>query len=159
LHLAFGIINFIAEYIIATMKKQITFLLLLFALCNTSCTKNNDNNQNKPSDIVIGNYNASASPGWVSGTAIITKTSNNNYQFTPGTAAVPSFFFQYDALGSFFSNEYYYTIPKQASGAAMLDSARLTLDPNSGGRPQVFIYFTLTDRSNNVSWKYGATKQ
>ena len=75
------------------------FAVLLF----TSCTKPKPPVQPPAEDKVVGNYFAGPQqpPGWVAGSASVTKISDRRYKFSPGTASVPSFEFVFGNIGCF----------------------------------------------------------
>ena len=141
------------------MKKiKLLFLLLIVALINFSCSKNTGNsNSAASSDVVTGNYLVmNVPPIYVAGSATVSKSGTGKYQFTPGSASLPSFSFEYDALASFFTSpNLVYLIPKQNSNTNLLDSAYITLY-TSGAK---ILSFTLTNRVAGTSWRYDAVKQ
>ena len=140
-------------------KVGLLFLLLFVGLIDFSCSKKtgDSNSATSSSDVVTGNYLAmNVPPGFVTGSATVSKTGTGKYQFTPGSASIPSFSFEYDALGSFFTgSNFAYVIPKQNSNAILLDSAYLTLY-TYGAKS---ISFTLTSRMAGTSWRYDGVKQ
>lgn len=142
------------------MKKPQSIFLLIIASIIVSCSKSNVNpsSTNAPaSDVVVGNYLAmNVPPNYVAGSATVSKTSGGKYQFTPGSASIPSFNFQYDPISSFFmGSNFAYLIPKQTSNSVLLDTAYITLY-TSGVKT---ISFTLTNRTTGASWTYNGVKQ
>jgi len=138
-------------------KIQLAFLLLIFTSINFSCLKKTDKSTSYPEDVVIGNYLSMTGPtGFISGSATVSKKGTGKYQFTPGSASIPSFSFEYDVLGSFFTGSNFgYLIPKQNSNTVLLDTAYLTLY-TYGAKS---ISFTLTSRAASTSWRYDGVKQ
>jgi len=140
-------------------KAQLLFLLPIIASITFSCLKKTDksNNTTTPEDVVIGNYLAMTGPtGFISGSATVSKTGTGKYQFTPGSAPIPSFSFDYDPIGSFFTGSNFgYLIPKQNSNGVLLDTAYVTLY-TYGAKS---ISFTLTSRAAGTSWRYNGIKQ
>lgn len=138
-------------------KIQLAFLLLITTSINFSCLKKPDKSTSSPEDIVIGNYLAMTGPtGFINGSATVSKKGTRTYQFTPGSASIPSFSFEYDPLGSFFTTpNFAYLIPKQSSNTVLLDTAYLTLY-TYGAKS---ISFTLTSRAAGTSWRYDGVKQ
>jgi hypothetical protein len=140
-------------------KAQLVFLPLIVSSINFSCLKKtgNSNSTVSSSDVVTGTYLAmNVPPGNVSGSATVSKTGSGKYQFTPGSASIPRFSFEYDAFGSFFTgSNFAYLIPKQNSNGMLLDTAHLILY-TYGAK---LISFTLTSRATGTSWRYDGVKQ
>jgi len=140
-------------------KVKLLFLLVIVALIDLSCSKKtaDSNSTASSSDVVTGNYLAmNVPPSNVSGSATVSKTGTGKYQFTPGSASIPSFSFEYDALASFFTgSNFAYLIPKQNSNTVLLDSNYITLY-TYGAKT---ISFTLTSRAAGTSWRYDGVKQ
>ena len=148
------------------VKPALLLFLLSVATIHFSCLKNTgvSNSTTAPEDAVTGNYLAvTVPPNYIAGSATISKTGGGKYQFTPGSAAIPtfaaaaipSFSFQYEPIGSLFVNGFAYLIPKQTSNTILLDSAYLTL--YTGGANT--ISFTLTSHATGASWIYSGVKQ
>ena len=141
-------------------KLQLLLLLLTIALINFFCSKNtgNSNSTAAASDVVTGNYLAmNVPPGNVAGSATVSKTGMGKYQFTPGSASIPTFSFEYDALASFLTSpNFAFLVPRQNSNTTLLDSAYLTLF--TSGRSKM-ISFTITSRVAGTSWRYDGVKQ
>ena len=140
-------------------KVELLFLLLVVGLIDFSCLKKtgDSNSSTSSEDAVIGNYLAmNVTPDFISGSATVSKTGTGKYQFTPGSASIPSFTFEYDALASFFTgSNFAYLIPKQNSNTVLLDSAYVTLY-TYGAKT---LSLTLTSRAAGTSWKYDGVKQ
>lgn len=141
------------------MKKIRLALLFVTVSVNFFCSKNNggSNTSTSSEDVVIGNYLAvQVPPNFVSGSAIVSKTGAGKYQFRPGTAAMPSFNFEYDPIVTFFSgSNFAYLIPKQNSNNTLLDSAYMTLYAYAAKT----LSITLTSRATSTSWRYDGVKQ
>ena len=133
-------------------------VLLIITSINFSCSKDSDNSNPSafPGDAVVGSYLAvTVPPNYITGSATVSKTGAGKYQFTPGSASMPSFTFQYEAVSSFFiSPNFAYSIPRQNSNAILLDSAYFTF--YTGART---ISLTLTSVAAGTSWMYDAVKQ
>jgi hypothetical protein len=138
---------------------NVSLFILVTTCVHFSCSKptGNSGNSNSPGDAVVGNYLAVNVPSnFVSGSAVVSKTGTGKYQFIPGTASIPTFSFEYDALASFFAGANLgYLIPKQNSNAGLLDSTYITFY-TTGAK---IIDFTITSRAASSSWRYSGVKQ